>query len=399
VLLGGSAHYAGAAEPSDEEARREAPISFSAEFKEVTQHKVTRSPTDPNALIVARDGLGGGGPVNAKWCGPRLLWFYYGFSEPRDEPRSAGHGGLLVDIESKKVWRYDGWRGEGDVINCTPDGEWLILRRKNPEDQGLILSRYHVPTRIRKDFLRVKGKYIWWPYGELSPDGSKILYDWSITRGETQTLDALPRVYRTEQAYSRPETVWLTDSMSMLAIHQRDPQDNKSDFVFNLVRYGDISTPERTVLQTPPAFTQNVLTGRSLRFLKVDHASRIYGLSAGKLYRCTINDRSLDCDAITPDMVSISSYDISSDGDHVIYYPDRRNSPGTADCIWYYYDVRAKQSRCLQIYGGLFAISPDGQSAAFAAKIENPNPPKPKGPELIPLGRWSSVLTVIRVRP
>jgi hypothetical protein len=336
-------------------------------FQRSSMHRVEMHPQDSNLFRVARGGSDQGSVTSASWCGSHLLMFGYGFFDPvKQEPPS--HGGFLVDLDSRKIWRL-GKLATGERIGgCTVDGEWFIYHKKFNKGQDLVFGRYNLRTGKKEDMLHFKGsEYL--PSLMWSPDGSKILYTQERTIVVLMTSEPIWKLFwgkRWKFPHNGFEVTWLGDSSGVLVRYASNPNDNMSERRLAVDRTGDPLTP-----------LEVLLTPSDLSRLKVDSSNRVYGIkNISQLQRCIFGDKALQCEPAIADDPAIDVYDITSDGSVIFYADSNMSRPGA--CLWRY-EIVNKQKTCLWKHrqGTILLVSPDGYHLAF--QPEGLYPPNKRG--------------------
>jgi hypothetical protein len=337
-------------------------------FKRTNVHRVVVHPEQPDVLQITRTDtdINKGSITSAEWCGSRLLRFHYGHYDYDDgEKVPPDHGWYLADIQSRKVWRLRKLPGGGEIVNCSPDGQWLIYKRIF-HGRKVILGRYNVASGMKEDFVRFKDPFST-SLGEWSPDGTKILFYGKSDLVSIKTSTPVWNIFwlKREISLNGFEARWLGDSSSVLLRYQVDLKNNRSESVIAVDRFGDPAKPLEILKNVPLKF----------EILKFDSANRLYGIESTQtgpsnvltqLRRCTLEDSILKCESIIPSDPQVSTgYQISPDGSSVYYTPfgdSNHEEEKNRSCLWRI-DLASKEKTCISTGGEVpFGVSPDGRN-------------------------------------
>ena len=199
------------------------PAQLDKIFPRAAQFKLEQHPKHSAVLRIALLSSGDGSVTSAEWCGPRILRFYFGYSDYIGDMKiPKEHGAYLMDIESRTVWRLRPLPGGGELVNCSIDGEWLIYARTVGKD--MIVGRYHSSTAKREDFAHFKdirnspndSRLL--TEGVWSPDGKKIAYGWKKDRSYKNERTGMGGI-QVETRFSPGQLAdfrWLGDSTRVI---------------------------------------------------------------------------------------------------------------------------------------------------------------------------------------
>jgi hypothetical protein len=338
-------------------------------FKRTDLHRVVVYPEQPDVLQITRTDtdINKGSITGAAWCGFRLLRFHYGhYDYDPGEKVPPDHGWYLADIQSRKVWRLRKLPRGGEIINCSPDGQWLIYKR-SPQGKEVVLGRYNIVLGTKEDFVRFKDPF-YSPLGEWSPDGTKILFYGKVDLVNVKTSEPVWNIFwlKRELSLNGFEAKWLGDSSGVLLSYQSDPKNNRSERVLAIDRSGDRTKPLEILKNVPSKFG----------ILKTDSAGRVYVVEhtqigpsrmLTQLRRCALEDKILKCEpAISGDPDVSTAYDLSSDGKVIYYMGDDDDKGVKRRCLWHY-DLASKEKNCISTGGEVpLGVSPDGRNLAIS---------------------------------
>lgn len=337
-------------------------------FKKTDLYRVIVYPKRPDVLEITRadTDINKGSLTGAAWCGSRLLRFHYGhYDYDPGEKVPPDHGWYLADIQSRKVWRLRKIPRGGEIINCSPDGQWLIYKRSS-QGNKVVLGRYNIIVGTKDDFVRYKDPFHN-AMGEWSPDGTKILFYQKVNLVSLKTSEPAWKIFWLNRVLSSNgfEAKWLGDSSGVLLRYQSDPKNNRSERVLAIDRSGDRTKPLEILKNVPPQFA----------ILKTDIVGHIYGIEYTKtgsskvltqLRRCKLENKILKCEPAIPGDPDISSaYELSSDGNVIYYVGDDEDAGVSKRCLWQY-ERSVGEKTCMVIQGFIHGLSSDGQYIAFS---------------------------------
>jgi hypothetical protein len=336
-------------------------------FKRENIYRMVVHPEQPDVLQITRtdSGANSGSLTNVVWCGSRLLRFHYGHYDYDDgEKVPPDHGWYLADIQSRKVWRLRKLPGGGELVNCSPDGQWLIYKRIF-HGRKVILGRYNVASGMKEDFVRFKDPFST-SLGEWSPDGTKILFYGKSDLVSIKTSAPVWNIFwvKRDLSLNGLEVIWLSDSSGVLLRYQSDPKNNSSKRILGIDHTGDPAQPIEMLKNAPSDFNR----------LKTDIAGHIYGMErmeigAGRaltqLQRCVSENKFLKCERAIPGDPNVSlEYAISLDGKVIYYSGDDEVAGISKHCLWQYERSVGKKT-CIVIRSQMYGISPDGRYIAL----------------------------------
>jgi hypothetical protein len=345
-------------------------------FKRTDVHRAVVYPEQPDLLQITRADfdVNKGSILSAEWCGSRLLRFYYGhYDYDEGEKVPPDHGQYLADVQSHKIWRLRKFSGGGEIVNCSPDGQWLIYKRSS-HGAEVILGRYNITSGTKEDFVRFKDPFST-SLGEWSPDGTKILFYGKVDLVGVKTSKPVWNIFwiKRELSLNGLEAKWLGDSSGVLLHYQSDPKNNRSKFVLAIDRSGDPAKPLEVLDNVPPEF----------RLAMIDSANHIYGVvdirepvrTGTYLRRCVSVKKNLECESIIPGDPQVSLKPlISPDGKSIYYSPygssdraDKKDRGG----LWRYDLARNEKTCVLPDSETPLGISPDGHNLAISTLGES----------------------------
>lgn len=340
--------------------------SFDRLFKRTDLYHVETLPENSNVIRITPRITGHGFVTGTSWCGSRLLRFYYGFHDyDPGEKIPSEHGSYLADIQSRKVWRLNKMPGGGEVINCSPDGEWLLYSIREGKDA--IVWRYQLHTGKKERFVRFRGGAIdhekRWLKGEWSPDGNRILY-FGKSMEAFKISDPVWQIFWFKRKFIPGNYAWLADSSGMVLRYRSDPH---SPSLVVIDHSGDPAKPLEVLENAPSKFGA----------LKMDNTGHLYGIedtqlgpsrALTQLRRCTLQKmKILKCEPAIPGDPNISgAYDLSPDGKVVYYTGDEDDKGVSRRCLWRY-EQSIDEKTCMVVQGFMDGLSPDGQYIAFSS--------------------------------
>jgi len=333
-------------------------------FSRTDLHRMKPDRANPNVLRVST-ASNTGTVTGVQWCGPRLLRFHYGhFDYDPDEKIPPDHGWYLSDIQSRISWRLKALPLGGNLVSCSPDGQWLLYSSASKD--SIVISRYNLYTGKREPFARFNGGTFGpersWLEGKWSPDGNRIIY-FGRSIEALKIDDPVWKIFwfkREKREQVPTDFGWLADSSSLAIRFRHDPLDFSSPFEIAIVRSGD------------PSERLQVLTGApaSLGRLQIDSVNNIYGvegvLRETRLRRCRLNDTTLKCEVAIPGDPDVSTaYDISIDGKTVYYKAEDSINGSRKNCLWRYRRDSNEKS-CVALQQWTKGLSPDGLHIAVS---------------------------------
>lgn len=259
-----------------------------------------------------------------------------------------------MTIPPRDLWQKGRSYGQNYVLNCTPDGKWVIYvdRKSGRADKGykssddldwdvVDLYRYEVVSGKRQRFAVVRDLQ---PFDAVSPDGTKIFLGSKHNSTIEMPEPKWDAVWFKNDDWVQSGAKWFLDSTGVMTQH-----DNRG---IGIEFFGKAGWAKMFEVQF----------GERSR-IAVDKYNRLYFRGVGDIYRCNIKNRDLSCEKIGQGK---SFYGVSLDGDIVLMEGK--------DCISYF-DLRQSESegRCIAKKGWyplirIEGISPDGKWLAFVRK-------------------------------